>query len=184
MLKLGDKMPSFEVVDQDGNIEFTVVGTLHIGGMNKKQIEETVDEALYPKYLSERPSVDIRFRNFKVSVVGEVKNPGVYTSLNERMNILEALAMAGDLNITARRDNIMLIRLNADGTKNVEVLNLNDNSLITSPYFNLQQNDIIYVEPNKSKINQSWTIPPAVTLALSSIGTLVSIATLIVTITK
>ena len=100
------------------------------------------------------------------------------------MNILEALAMAGDLNITARRDNIMLIRLNADGTKNVEVLNLNDNSLITSPYFNLQQNDIIYVEPNKSKINQSWTIPPAVTLALSSIGTLVSIATLIVTITK
>ena len=100
------------------------------------------------------------------------------------MNILEALAMAGDLNITARRDNIMLIRLNVDGTKNVEVLNLNDNSLITSPYFNLQQNDIIYVEPNKSKINQSWTIPPAVTLALSSIGTLVSIATLIVTITK
>ena len=100
------------------------------------------------------------------------------------MNILEALAMAGDLNITARRDNIMLIRLNADGTKNVEVLNLNDNSLITSPYFNLQQNDIIYVEHNKSKINQSWTIPPAVTLALSSIGTLVSIATLIVTITK
>ena len=175
---------NFYLVDQDGNIEFPVVGTLHIGGMNKKQIEETVVEALYPKYLSERPSVDIRFRNFKVSVVGEVKNPGVYTSLNERMNILEALAMAGDLNITARRDNIMLIRLNADGTKNVEVLNLNDNSLITSPYFNLQQNDIIYVEPNKSKINQSWTIPPAVTLALSSIGTLVSIATLIVTITK
>lgn len=176
--------PTYYLVDQDGNIEFPIVGTLHIGGMNKSQIEALIVEKLYPRYLSERPGVDIRFRNFKVSVVGEVRNPGVYTSLNERMNVLEALAMAGDLNITGRRDNVMLIRLNADGSKSVQILNLNDKNIITSPYFNLQQNDIIYVEPNKSKVNQSWTIPPAVTLALSSIGTLVSIATLIVTITK
>ena len=139
---------------------------------------------IYPKYMTERPGVDVRFKNFKVSVIGEVARPGVYTATNEHITILEAIALAGDLTITGKRENIMLIRTDAAGKRSVHRLDLNDKALILSPYFNLQQNDVIYVQPNASKARSSWAIPPALTLTLSSIGTLVSIATLIVTITK
>ena len=131
-----------------------------------------------------QPGVDVRFKNFKVSVIGEVRSPGVYTATNEHLNILEAIALAGDLNITGMRENIMLIRTDADGKRSVHRLNLNDKELILSPYYNLQQNDVIYVQPNASKARSSWSIPPALSLTLSSIGTLISIATLIVTIAK
>ena len=91
---------------------------------------------------------------------------------------------SGRFNITGMRENIMLIRTDADGKRSVHRLNLNDKELILSPYYNLQQNDVIYVQPNASKARSSWSIPPALSLTLSSIGTLISIATLIVTIAK
>lgn len=174
----------YYLVDDNGEIEFPVLGKLKIGGMNKSQIQEMICNQIYPKYMTEKPGVDVRFKNFKVSVIGEVKSPGVYTSSNEHLNILEAIALAGDLNITGMRENVMLIRTTADGKRIVQRLDLNDKELILSPYYNLQQNDVIYVQPNASKARSSWTIPPALTLTLSSIGTLISIATLIVTITK
>ncbi len=176
--------PTYYLVSDAGDIDFPVLGKLHVGGMNKSQIEQLLISELYPKYLKERPTIDIRFKNFKVSVIGEVKNPGVYTAVNERINVLEAIAMSGDLNITGVRENVMLVRTNADGTRVVERLNLNDKNLILSPYYDLQQNDVIYVQPNASRARQSWAIPPAVSLTLSSVGTLISIATLIITIAK
>ncbi len=176
--------PTYYLVNNDGDIDFPVLGKIHIGGMNKAQVEELLLSELYPKYLKEKPNIDIRFKNFKVSVIGEVKNPGVYTSSNERLTILEAIALAGDLNITGERQNVMLIRTNSDGSKVIQRLDMNDKNLIISPYYNLQQNDVIYVQPNASKARSSWSIPPAVTLVLSSVGTLISIATLIVTLTK
>lgn len=172
------------LVDDNGNIDFPVVGKLHIGGMNKSQIKELISNELAPKYLSEAPTIDIRFKNFKVSVLGEVQTPGIYTAENERLNILEALAKAGDLSITGKRDNVMLIRTNSDGTRSVYRLNLMDKNLILSPYYELQQNDVIYVQPNSSKARQAWSIPPALTLTLSTVGTLISIATLVITLTK
>lgn len=175
---------TYYIVDDKGNIEFPVLGKIHIGGMNKDEIQELITNKIYPKYLTDKPGVDVRFKNFKVTVSGEVARPGVYTSTNERLTIMEAIAMAGDLNITGMRENVMLIRTEADGTRTVHRLDLNDKSTLLSPYYNLQQNDVIYVQPNASKARSSWSIPPALSLALSSIGTLISIATLIVTITK
>lgn len=174
----------YYLVDENGYIEFPVVGRIHVGGMTKAQVVEAIASAVYPRYLSERPSVDVRFRNFRVSVLGEVKSPGVYRADNERMTLFEALATAGDLLISGRRDNVMLVRTDGDGKKHIHRLNLNDKNIVLSPYYNLQQNDVIYVEPNSARAQQSFTIPPALTLTLSSVGTLISITTLILTITK
>lgn len=175
---------TYYLVDNEGNIEFPVIGTLKIGGMTKTEAQKVILEAITPKYLTETPGIDIRFKNFKVSVIGEVARPGVYTASNERFTILEALAMAGDLTIMGQRENVMLIRTQADGTREIHRLNLNDKDLVLSPYFNLQQNDQIYVSPNASKARSSWSIPPALSLGLSTMGTLISLATLIVTIAK
>ncbi len=174
----------YYLVDNDGYIEFPVLGKLYVSGKSKEEIKEMIVSGIYPKYLTEKPGVDIRFKNFKVSVLGEVKSPGVYTASNEHITIFEAIALAGDLNITGMRENVMLIRTNADGSKNIQRLNLNDKNIVLSPYYNLQQNDVIYVQPNSSKARSSWSIPPALSLTLSSIGTVISIATLVVTIVK
>ncbi len=175
---------TFYLVDDNGNIEFPILGTLHIGGMTKSEAQKVILDKIYPKYIVENPGVDIRFKNFKVTVIGEVAKSGVYTASNERLTLFEALAMAGNLTIMGKRENVMLIRTQADGTREIHVLDLNDKNLVLSPYFNLQQNDIIYVSPNASKARSSWTIPPALTLGLSTMGTLISLATLIVTIAK
>lgn len=175
---------SFYLVDNEGNIEFPVIGTKKIGGMTKNQAQKEILDNIYPKYIKETPGIDIRFKNFKVSVLGEVARSGVYTATNEKMNILEALAMAGDLTIMGERENVMLIRTKTDGTREIHRINLNDKNLVLSPYYNLQQNDVIYVTPNASKARSSWTIPPALSLGLSTMGTLISIATLVVTIVK
>ena len=176
--------PSYYLVDSEGNIEFPILGTIKIGGMTKADAQKVILSEISPKYIKESPVIDIRFKNFKVSILGEVSKPGVYTASNERFTILEALAMAGDLTIMGRRDNVMLIRTNANGVREIHRINLNDKDLVLSPYFNLQQNDQIYVSPNESKARSSWTIPPALTLGLSTMGTLISLATLVVTITK
>ena len=177
---LNNNSSSYYLVDNDGNIEFPVIGTLKIGGMTKAEAQKVILNAITPKYLTETPGIDIRFENFKVSVLGEVAKPGVYTATNERLTILDALAMAGDMTIMGKRENVMLIRTKADGTREIHTLNLNDKDLVLSPYFNLQQNDQIYVTPNASKARSSWTLPPAFSL----VGTMISIATLIVTIVK
>ena len=173
---------SYYIVDEKGFIDFPVLGRLQISGMNKDDIQSLIADQIYPRYLTEKPAVDVRFKNFKVIVAGEVKNPGVYTSDNERLNIIEALALAGDMNITGLRDNVMIIRTDADGTRKVIRLDLNSKETLLSPYYNLQQNDVIYVQPNSSKARSAWVIPPALTLTLSAAGTLISLATLIVTI--
>lgn len=174
----------FYLVDDKGNIEFPQLGTLHVGGMSKSATENYIASQIYPKYLTERPSVEVRFQNFRVYILGEVKSPGEIKANNGRLNLLEAIAKAGDLTIHGRRDNVMIVRTNSDGSRSIQTVNMNDKNMIVSPSFNLQQNDIIYVEPNSSKARSSWSVPPALSLGLSSVGTLVSIATLIITLTK
>jgi polysaccharide export outer membrane protein len=174
----------YYLVDAKGYIEFPMLGKLHIGGLTKSAIEEQIASLIYPKYLTEKPGVEVRLKNFRVYVLGDVGRPGVVTASNERLNVLEAISQSGDLNITGKRSNIMLIRTNVDGSYAVHRLNLNDKNLIVSPDYNLQQNDIIYVEPNASKARSSWNVPPALSLTVGSIGTLISIATFIITLTK
>ena len=174
----------YYLVDANGNIEFPYLGTLHVGGMSKSATENYIASQIYPRYLTERPSVEGRFQNFRVYILGEVKSPGEIKAVNGRLNMLEAIAKAGDLTIQGRRDNVMIVRTNSDGSRSVQTVNLNDKNFIVSPNFNLQQNDIIYVEPNSSKARSSWNVPPALSLGMSSVGTLISIATLIITLTK
>lgn len=175
------------LVDTDGNIDFPVIGELHIGGMNKSQIEELIKKSVCPKYLREEPTVEIRFMNFRVTMLGAVGTNGVITSDNERMNILEAVAKAGDLNIRGKRENIMLIRTFADGRREIARLNIHDKNILLSPYFNLQQNDIIYVEPNRSMAEGAWSMNAAFGATLTVIGgisSIIGLAMTIITLTK
>ncbi len=170
----------YYLVNSQGDIEFPTLGTIHVAGLTKQQVCETIKASIYPKYIKIAPSVDLRLMNFKVTILGQVRNPGVYTSSNERLNILEALAKAGDLDIKGNRENIMLIRTNIDGVREIHRLNLQDRNLLLSPYFNLQQNDLIYVEPNKSARQNAWQMPTAWTTTLSVVGGLSSLAGLVI----
>lgn len=174
----------YYLIDNNGDIEFPMLGKIHVGGMSKSATESHIASLIYPKYLTVKPGVEIRIQNFKVYALGEFNSPGVIKSSNGRLNVLEAVAMAGDLTIKGKRDNIMIIRTNADGSRQVKSVNLNDPNIIVSPDFYLQQNDCIYVEPNASKARSAWNVPPALALTTSSIGTLISIATFVITLSK
>lgn len=170
------------LVDNEGNVEFPKVGTIHLGGLTKAEAEELIAEKIKP-YMNamEQPIVTVRMSNYKVSVLGEVSRPGMYTVSNEKTSILEALAQAGDLTIYGVRTNVKLIREDSTGEKSIHVLNLNDADIINSPYYYLQQNDIIYVEPNKVK-SQNSSVGTMTTLWVSMTSILVSLASLIVNI--
>ena len=172
------------LVDNEGMINFPVVGQLKVGGMTKTEAEKLITNAISP-YLkeSENPVVTVRMTSFSVSVLGEVNQPGTFPIEREKINVLEALAMAGDLTIYGVRNNVTLIREERDGTKSYHTLNLNDANIVNSPYYNLQQNDILYVEPNKIKAQNS-TIGSMTTLWLSATSILVSVATLLVSILR
>ena len=168
------------LVNNEGNIDFPVLGQLHVGGLTKDQAEDLIREKMNP-YLREEPIVTVRMVNYKISVMGEVARPGTFTVSNEKVNILEALAMAGDLTIWGKRDDVMLIREDAKGKREIITLNLNDANLITSDHYYLQQNDILYVSPNKTKAKNS-DIGQSTSLWFSATSILVSIASLLVTI--
>ena len=172
------------LVDNNGQIEFPVVGTVSVGGLTKSDCEKLILSKIRP-YLNEneRPVVTVRMTNYKISVLGEVARPGMFTVGNEKINILEALAQAGDLTIYGVRSNVKLIREDADGKKHIYTLNLNDANLINSPYYYLQQNDIVYVEPNKVKARNSG-IGQSTTLWLTSTSILISLASLLYNILK
>lgn len=175
-----DVSTDYYLVNAAGNIDFPIVGEVHVAGLSKQAVATEIADAIYPRYVTEKPSVDVRLMNFRVTVAGAVKTPGVYQSKNERMTFLEAIAMAGDLDIKADRENILLYRVNADGTREVHRLDLHDRDLLLSPYYTLQQNDFIYVEPNKSLKQSAWQMNPAVTATITVVGGLSSLASLII----
>jgi len=172
------------LVSNDGTIEFPVLGTLGVGGLTKAECEKMIHDLLVPYMnVKENPVVTVRMANYKISVLGEVARPGMFTVSNEKINIFEALAQAGDLTIYGVRDQVKLIRESADGKKEIFTLNLNDASIISSPYYYLQQNDIVYVEPNKVKARNSG-IGQSTSLWLTSTSILVSLASLLYNILK
>lgn len=144
------------LVSTDGMIQFPVLGSIKAAGLSKEQLKESLVKKLLDKQLLKDPIVSIRFLNFRVTVLGEVKNPAVVTVPNEKISLLEAIGLAGDLTIYAKRDNVLIIR-EEDGNKITKRLNLNSNELLSSPYYYLKSNDIIYVEPNKAKVATSGT---------------------------
>ncbi len=172
------------LVDNEGNIDFPVVGKLHVGGLTKTECQDLIKSKV-AQYLSENvnPIVTVNMSSYRVTVIGEVGSPGVVQVPTEKMSIIEALAQRGDLTIYGKRDNIMLIREDANGEKSIHRLNLNDANLIASPYYYLQQNDIVYVEPNKVKANNS-AIGSSTTIWFTVIGIVTSLASLVVNILR
>lgn len=170
------------LVNNEGNIDFPVLGSIHVGGLTKNEAEELIKEKLRP-YLKEEPIVTVRMVNYKISVLGEVAKPGTFIVNNEKVNILEALAMAGDMTIWGKRDNVQLIREDESGKREILSLNLNQADIVKSPYYYLQQNDILYVTPNKTRAKNS-DIGQSTSLWVSATSILVSIASLLVTIFK
>ena len=170
------------IVDANGEIKFPILGLIKIGGLKKSEAENLIKEKLQP-YLKE-PIVSIQFLNYRVTILGEVAKPGTYTIKNERISLLEALGLAGDLTIYGRRDNVLLIRELDGGKKEYIRINLKDIDVLSSPFYYLQQNDVIYVEPNKTRINTAISSAASTNAAiyLSTISSLASVATTIVAI--
>lgn len=170
------------LVDTEGKLIFPVIGELQVAGLTKSQLVQLLKEKIYPQYLNEEPIILVRFGNFRVSVMGEVARPGTFNIENERVTVLEALSMAGDMTIYGNRAGILLVR-ETNGLREAVRLNIRDKNLIHSPYFYLQQNDVLYVEPNAPRQRAS-NISAAETLSISIVGTLISLTTLLINILK
>lgn len=164
------------LVSQDGNIQFPVLGSIKVAGLTKKQLTEFISKTLVDKKLLVDPIVTISFLNYRVTVLGEVGRPTVITVANEKISLLEAIGLAGDLTIYAKRDNVLLIR-EENGQKLIRRINLNTEEIFSSPYYYLKTNDVVYVEPNKSKVansGRSQVLLPIVFSALSFVTVVVS----------
>jgi len=164
------------LVGNDGTIQFPILGNIKAEGLTKDQLKESIQKKLLDQNLLKGPIVSVRFLNFRVTVLGEVKNPTAIDVPSEKISLLEAIGLAGDLTIYARRDNVLVIRESENGTKEIKRINLNSAELLSSPYYYLKSNDIVYVEPNKSKVasagrGQQWV--PAVLSGLSLIAVVV-----------
>lgn len=172
------------LVDNEGNIDFPVVGKVKVGGLTKTECEDVISEKIKP-YLSadEHPVVTVRMSSYRVTVAGEVKSPRVVPVTTEKMSIIEAIAQAGDMTIYGKRDNVLLIRETPTGQKEAHRLNLNDANIINSPYYYVQQNDYIYVEPNGVQAKNS-SLGQSTSFLLSVVGVLTSLASLLVTVLK
>ena len=172
------------LVDNNGEIEYPVIGKIKVAGLTKNECQELVKSKI-KAFLAEDedPIVTVRMSSYRVTIIGEVRSPGVIPVGTEKMSILEALASAGDLTIYGKRDDVMLIREEANGQKTVHRLNLNDANIISSPYYYLQQNDIVYVEPNGVQAKNS-AIGSSTTIWFSFVGIVTSVASLLVNILR
>lgn len=172
------------LVDKEGNIDFPQLGTIRVGGMTRGEITRFIKEQIITKGYFNDPVVTVQFLNFKVSVMGEVTRPGTIDVPSDRITIFEALSAAGDLTIYGKRENVKVIR-NINGKKTVSEVDLRDADILDSPFYYLQQNDVVYVEPNKAKAGQREINQNRSVGTWASIGSvLVSIATLIITLAR
>jgi len=164
------------IIDQEGHIEFPVLGTIKIGGLTRKEATTMLKERI-SEYVKD-PIINIRLTNFTVTVLGEVNNPGTYTVEEERISILEAIGLAGDLSIYGIRENVFLIR-EQDGVKRFTKFDLTSINVVNQPNYYLEQNDVIYVEPNPARI-RSASYNQNYVLIISAVGTLATIAAILV----
>ncbi|GBU08445.1 polysaccharide export outer membrane protein [Bacteroidales bacterium] len=170
------------LVDDEGNIDFPVLGSINVLGMGQSELAFHLKKDLR-KYLKSDPILTIRLINFRISVIGEVLSPGVYNISKEKVNLLEALSLAGDMTIQGERKNIVLMRESDEGLLKVVRLDISSIDILSSPYFYLKQNDVIYVVPNKAK-SRSADISSQTSILLSLGSVLLSVANLIVLLVK
>ena len=175
----GGTMPSSGyLVDTKGNIQFQGIGTLQVEGLTKDQLSALLDSKLKDTLL-QNPYYNIRFLNYKITLIGDVNSPGVYSIPNERVSILEAIALAGDLTIYGIRENVLIIREDA-GRREFGRINLTSPDIFSSPYFYLRQNDVIVVEASRRKaiVNDQITVRN-IGIATSIISTIALVITVL-----
>ncbi len=169
------------LVDSEGNIEFPILGKIHVEGMTRNELVQYLTREIGKDVKD--PIVYVNFKNFKFTVLGEVRAPGTYTIDSEKINVLQALGRAGDLNLTAMREGILLIR-EVDGVQKHYKIDLKSSDLLESPYFYLQQNDVIYVPPSPTRVAQGTAATGLWSSMLSTISSAISIITLIVALQR
>lgn len=164
------------LVDANGDIDFPIIGKIHVEGMTRNQLVAYLTNEIGKDV--KNPIVYVSFRNYKITVLGEVRSPGTYTFDSEKINIMQALGRAGDLSITAQRDNILLIR-EVDGVQQHYTIDLRDANLLCSPYYYLQQNDVIVVPPSPTRVATATTATGIWSVVLSSITTMIAVISLV-----
>ena len=164
------------LVNADGSINFPILGRIKVDQITTKEATDLIHELLVP-YLKD-PMVSVQITNFKVSVLGEVENPGSYSIPNERINIPEALALAGDLTIYGKRKTVTLIK-EQNNKREFITIDLTNKELFSSPHYYLSQNDILYVESNKTRVNSS-KVGPNTSIIISSLSILISLAAIFI----
>lgn len=170
------------LVDNNGYIDFPVLGMIKVLGLTNRECEALLRQKLQP-YLKEVPNVTVRTTNYKFSVLGEVGKPGTYTTDAEKVTIFEALAQAGDMTLFSIRDDVQLLREDSTGVRRVYHLNLNEADVAQSPYFYLQQNDVVYVKPTRAKVRtNTFNTNSSMWITLLSIVT--SVTSLVLAISK
>ncbi|MBR4847731.1 MAG: polysaccharide biosynthesis/export family protein [Bacteroidaceae bacterium] len=170
------------VVSNDGTVCVPTLGTVEVAGKTLAEAEKHIYDLVKGSF-NASPTVTVCFADFRISVLGEVTSPGTYTIKNGKVNVFEALALARDLTIWGMRDNVKIIREDKDGKRNVYEVNLNDVNILTSPYYYLQQNDVVYVTPNQSKAKNS-DVGSSTSLWFSATSILISMVSLMYNILK
>lgn len=170
------------LVDNQGCIDFPVLGTIKVMGLTNRECEALIREKLQP-YLKETPNVTVRTSNYKFSVLGEVNAPGTYTTDAEKVTVFEALAQAGDMTLFSVRDDVQLLREDSTGVRRIYHLDLTQANVAQSPYFYLQQNDVLYVKPTKAKVNSN-TFSGNASMWLTLLSVVTSITTFVLALTK
>lgn len=173
--------PSEYLVNEEGYINFPVLGSIYTKGMTQIQLKQDL-EARLKRYLTD-PLVTITLKNFNVSVLGEVKQPGQKESLSQKINVFQALGLAGDMTDFGDRTHVKLIRTSDDGSDEIVNLDLTRSDIVNSPYYYMKQNDILYVQPDKNKQIQANSNPNRA-LTFQIIGTLLTAATLIIALKR
>ncbi len=179
-LSSGQQINQLYLVNEAGYINFPVLGKMKVSGLTRTELLKTLEEKI-GVYIKD-PIINLRVNNFKVSVLGEVNAPGTYSISSERITLIEALTMAKDLTIYGVRNNILIIR-EIDGIKSFNRVDITKADFINSPFYYLGQNDVVYVEPNKNKINGA-AVGPNTSVIISITSILITIITLIVSLSK
>lgn len=172
---VGQQSQQLYLVDGNGKIEFPVIGQINVLNRTKDEVIEELKSKI-SVYIN-NPIINVRIMNFKVTVQGEVNKPGVHTITSERLTVTEALSLSGDLTIYGNRNNILIIR-EENGKRISQRIDLTKTDFISSPFYYLKQNDIVYVEPNKTRVNAS-AVGPNASIFISIASLVIGILTLI-----
>lgn len=170
----GSRLQSY-LIDSEGNIQFPVLGSIKMAGLTKSEAVEKLRNELKKYIIS--PIVNMRIVNYKISVLGEVMRPGVFPVATERISLPEALSSAGDMTIYGDRKRVLIIR-ETDSVKTHNIVDMTSADFVNSPFYYLDQNDVVYVTPNKTKVNAS-AIGPNITVGISALSLVITIVALI-----